>query len=95
MLCYSAFLTDICHGTEQGATVTYLLRSTSVFDNDAEMQRYIKEGKAQLVRGDGLNIEDVRNGWQKSLEAGNGKVDAVIFTIGMPIFSLSLSSIAR
>ena len=66
-----------------------------MFDNDAEMQRYIKEGKAQLVRGDGLNLEDVRNGWQKSLEAGNGKVDAVIFTIGMPIFSLSLSSIAR
>ncbi|EJF66355.1 hypothetical protein DICSQDRAFT_124332 [Dichomitus squalens LYAD-421 SS1] len=67
---------------KQGATITYLLRSPNTFDNDAEMQLYIQQGKAQLVRGDGLNLEDVRNGWQKALEAGNGKVDVVLFTIG-------------
>ena len=43
----------------QGATVTFLLRSPSVFDQDAEMQKYIKNGQARLVKGDTLKKDTV------------------------------------
>ena len=46
------------------------------------MQPFIKEGKAKLVHGDGLKAETIRNGWATALEAGNGKVDVVLFTLG-------------
>ncbi len=76
--------------SDQGATITYLLRSPNAFDNDAEMLHFIKEGKVNLVRGDGLDAESIRNGWAKALEVGNGKVDVVLFTLGTshasPIF---------
>ncbi|KAI0647629.1 hypothetical protein C8Q79DRAFT_907017 [Trametes meyenii] len=68
--------------TEQGATITFLLRRASVFDSDEKIQSYIKQGKARLVVGDALVLEDVRKGWQAALEAGNGSIDFVIFTIG-------------
>lgn len=72
----------MCHVTEQGTTITFLLRSTSVFDNDDQMQPFVRGGKAQLVRGDALNREDVSKAWQAAVEAGDGKVDLVLFTIG-------------
>ncbi|KAI0697307.1 hypothetical protein C8T65DRAFT_710411 [Cerioporus squamosus] len=75
---------------KQGATVTFLLRSTSVFDNDEQILPFIKNGKAQLVRGDALNRDDVRNAWQAAFQAGGEKVDVVLFTIGgKPSFSMS------
>lgn len=46
------------------------------------MLRFIQEGKAKLVRGDGLDAESIRNAWAKALEAGNGKIDLVLFTLG-------------
>ncbi|RPD58980.1 hypothetical protein L226DRAFT_510763 [Lentinus tigrinus ALCF2SS1-7] len=74
----------------QGATATFLLRSPSVFDNDEQMQPFIKDGKAHLVRGDALNQDDVRNAWQAATEAGGGKVDVVLFTVGgKPSFSIT------
>ena len=82
--CKCRVFVDMSYCTDQGATVTYLLRSLGAFDNDSEMLHYIKEGKAILVRGDGLNAESVRGGWEKALEVGNGKVDVVLFTLGTP-----------
>ncbi|KAI0697313.1 hypothetical protein C8T65DRAFT_582797 [Cerioporus squamosus] len=75
---------------KKGYTVTLLLRSTSVFDNDEQMQPFVRNGKAQLVRGDALNKDDVRKGWEAAIQAGGGKVDAVLFAIGgRPSFSMS------
>ncbi|KAI8982943.1 hypothetical protein BD414DRAFT_491666 [Trametes punicea] len=75
---------------EQGATVTFLLRRTSVFDDDEQMKPYLKTGKATLVAGDGLKIDNVQKGWEAALDAGNGSVDLVLFTIGgTPSFSLT------
>ncbi|CDO70327.1 hypothetical protein BN946_scf184843.g16 [Trametes cinnabarina] len=45
---------------EQGNTVTFLLRRTTVFDYDEQMQHYLKKGQATLVAGDGLNLADCR-----------------------------------
>ncbi|KAM5546199.1 hypothetical protein V8D89_000325 [Ganoderma adspersum] len=74
----------------QGATVTYLLCSPNVFDNDVEMLPFIKDGKAKLIPGDGLKAETIHNGWATTLEAGNGKVDIVLFTLsGLPTFSIT------
>ena len=67
---------------EQGATVTFLLRSTSVFDEDATIQGYIKQGRARLVHGDALKADTVTAAWDAALAAGNGTVDVVLFTLG-------------
>ncbi|TFK36425.1 hypothetical protein BDQ12DRAFT_686871 [Crucibulum laeve] len=71
-----------------GATVTFLLRSPSVFNKDETIQPYIKSGKARLVKGDALVIEDVRRSWE---EAGkDGKVDVLLFTVGgTPKFTIT------
>ena len=68
--------------TASGATVTFLLRTPSVFDNDNEIQGYVKGGKAHLVKGDALVQSDVKNAWDKA--ASNGRpVDLLLFTVGM------------
>jgi hypothetical protein len=66
-----------------GATVTFLLRSLSVFDNDEAIKPYVSSGKARLVQGDALVAEDVANAWAKAAEGehANG-VDFVLFSIG-------------
>ncbi|RDX54062.1 hypothetical protein OH76DRAFT_1398354 [Lentinus brumalis] len=75
---------------KQGATATFLLRLTSVFDTDEQMQPFVNDGKAQLVHGDALNRDDVRKAWQAAIEAGGGKVDVVLFTVGgTPSFSIT------
>ncbi|OCH92270.1 hypothetical protein OBBRIDRAFT_467342 [Obba rivulosa] len=66
---------------KKGATVTYLLRSTSVFDQDPEMQRYVASGKARLVKGDALSAPDVERGW-KEAQAVKESVDVVLFSVG-------------
>ncbi|CAA7270997.1 unnamed protein product [Cyclocybe aegerita] len=71
-----------------GATVTFLLRSPGVFDADETIQKYIKAGKAHLVKGDALVKEDVQRVWD---EAGkHGPVDVLLFTVGgTPKFSFT------
>jgi len=65
---------------DAGATVTFLLRSAATFDNDETIQAYVKSGKAQLIQGDGLVIEDVRKVW---VEASKERpVDVLLFTVG-------------
>ncbi|KAJ7053853.1 hypothetical protein C8F01DRAFT_503159 [Mycena amicta] len=70
---------------EKGATVTFLLRSSSVFDNDTTIQTFVKSGKARLVQGDAMKEEDTRRAWEAA-----GVVDTIVFTVGaIPTFSLT------
>jgi len=64
----------------KGANGTFLLRNPKVFDTDEEIQKYVKSGKAHLVKGDGLVLEDVRAAWTAA--ASHGPVDLVLFTLG-------------
>ena len=78
---------DICSifirtSLDAGATVTFLLRTPSVFDEDATIQKYIKSGKAQLLKGDALVESDVKRAWGEA--AKYQSVDLLIFTVGMP-----------
>ena len=68
-----------------------MLRSTSVFDQDVAMQKYIKNGQARLFKGDALKADTVKAGWEAAMEAGSGTVDLVLFTVGV----YSLTSHAR
>jgi len=68
--------------TASGATVTFLLRSPSVFDNDEVIQEHVKSGKARLVKGDALVKDDVKRAWDEGA-AGEGKpVDLLLCTVG-------------
>ncbi|KAF8163703.1 hypothetical protein B0H34DRAFT_651415 [Crassisporium funariophilum] len=70
-----------------GATVTFLLRSPTVFDDDEVIQGYIKSGTAHVLPGDALVKEDVQRAWD---EAGKtNPVDVLLFTVGgTPKFTL-------
>ncbi|KAJ7130180.1 hypothetical protein C8R44DRAFT_829667 [Mycena epipterygia] len=69
---------------EKGATVTFLLRSPAVFDEDALIQGYVKSGKARLLKGDATNEADTRRAWNEA-----GVVDAVFFSVGItPTFHI-------
>ncbi|KAG1812909.1 uncharacterized protein BJ212DRAFT_1368916 [Suillus subaureus] len=73
-----------------GATVTFLLRSPQVFDQDDTIQNYIKEGKARLIQGDALVKNDVRRAWPEARVDDTRPVDFLIFTVGgPPHFSLT------
>ncbi|KAJ7282917.1 hypothetical protein C8J57DRAFT_1463501 [Mycena rebaudengoi] len=65
---------------EKGATVTFLLRSPSIFDSDTTIQEYVRSGHAHLLKGDATREEDVQKAWSRAGEVG--AVDAVIFTVG-------------
>lgn len=68
---------------EKGATVTFLLRRPSAFDGNDTMQHYIREGKARLVQGDALKIDDVARGWAEAQAASaTGDIDLVLFSVG-------------
>lgn len=75
---------------DKGATVTFLLRNPSCFDADATIQKYVKSGKARLVKGDALIKEDVKKSWEEAAKGdGEAKVDALVFTVGgTPKFEL-------
>jgi NAD(P)-dependent dehydrogenase (short-subunit alcohol dehydrogenase family) len=68
------------HYTDGGARVTFLLRNPSNFDQDQAIQKYVKSGSALLVKGDALNEEDVRRGWEAA--SSQQAVDFLIFTVG-------------
>ena len=60
--------------------MTFFLRSPDAFGEDEEIAKYVKTGKAQLVKGDALVAEDVRQAWAKASE--EAPVDLVLFTVG-------------
>ncbi|KAJ6551339.1 hypothetical protein B0H19DRAFT_951128 [Mycena capillaripes] len=69
---------------DQGATVTFLLRNPSVFDEDTVIQKYVQSGKVRLVKGDASRDEDTRRAWEEA-----GVVDALIFSVGqIPKFDM-------
>lgn len=74
-----------------GATVTFLLRSPSVFNDDAAIQRYVSSGKARLVKGNALVREDVERAWTEAAKGDDDRpVDFLVFTVGgTPRFSIS------
>ncbi|KAL1685885.1 hypothetical protein GGG16DRAFT_65340 [Schizophyllum commune] len=75
---------------DAGATVTFLLRNTAVFNADLVIQRNIGAGKARLVQGDGLKQDDVAHAWAEA--AKDRQADTLLFTFvsssGTPKFSL-------
>ncbi|OJA19660.1 hypothetical protein AZE42_02817 [Rhizopogon vesiculosus] len=74
-----------------GATVTFLLRSPTVFDQDETIQSYVKRGKALLIQGDALVKDDVSRAWLKAGQGDDDRpVDFLLFTVGgLPHFSLT------
>jgi len=70
-----------------GSTVTFLLRSPSVFDKDEVIQGYVRSGSAHLLKGDALVRSDVQHAWDEAAKRGN--VDLLLFTVGgAPSFHL-------
>ncbi|KIK69674.1 hypothetical protein GYMLUDRAFT_34076 [Collybiopsis luxurians FD-317 M1] len=73
---------------DAGSTVTFMLRSPSVFDSDEIIQSHVRSGKAHLLKGDALVQFDVKRAWDAALS--HGAVDALLFTVGgTPSFKLS------
>lgn len=71
-----------------GHDCTLLLRRPDAMESDPAMSGYIRDGKAKLVRGDGLVKDDVQRAWDTA--KGDSKVDLVFFGIGGdPKFSLT------
>lgn len=61
--------------------MTFMLRKPSVFDQDVKMQKYIQEGRAKILKGDATIRTDIQ---KALLEARlDGKLDAVLFSVGM------------
>jgi hypothetical protein len=65
---------------DSGATVTFLLRNVSAFDNNATVQKYIATNKARLVKGDALVRSDVQRAWD--VATSESPVNVVLCTIG-------------
>lgn len=64
-----------------GNTVTFQLRNVSAFDEDVEIQPFVKSGQAKLVKGDALVQEDVRTAWTEA-NADGVPVDVVLLSVG-------------
>ncbi|CAL1705839.1 unnamed protein product [Somion occarium] len=67
----------------KGAHITFLLRNPTAFESDPAIQPYLSSsshGQAHIVKGDALNINDVKRGWEVAGE--NGDVDLILFTVG-------------
>jgi hypothetical protein len=65
---------------DAGATVTFLLRSPTIFDNDNAIQNHVRSGKAHLFKGDALVREDIQKLWAEASK--ETPVDLVLFTVG-------------
>jgi hypothetical protein len=65
---------------DAGSTVTFLMRSPSSFDDDQAVQKYVKSGKARLIKGDALVLADVQSVWAAA--STDQPVDVLIFTVG-------------
>ncbi|KAJ3565592.1 hypothetical protein NP233_g7535 [Leucocoprinus birnbaumii] len=76
---------------QSGATVTFLLRNPTIFDNDTAMQPFISSKSAHIVKGDALVKGDVARAWAEAMAKNDeGRVDYLLFTLGgIPKFSLS------
>ncbi|CAE6472770.1 unnamed protein product [Rhizoctonia solani] len=72
----------------RGHTCTLLLRNPDAMESDPTMADFVRGGQVKLVRGDGLDREDIQRAWDAT--KSNGDVDAVYFGIGgYPKFSIT------
>jgi len=71
--------------TDHGHSATLLLRNANTFDNDERMQPHVESGRAQLVLGDALVLDDVKRAWEKATDFGR-VVDYVVFSIGEGVY---------
>ena len=60
--------------------MTFLLRSPTTFDDDQTVQKYVKSGKARLIKGNALVPADVQAVWAAASK--DQPVDVLIFTVG-------------
>lgn len=60
--------------------MTFLLRGKHTFDNDTQMQKYIKNGQAKLSFGDAMSSADVKKALD--LAGENGPISFITFSIG-------------
>ncbi|KXN89299.1 hypothetical protein AN958_05803 [Leucoagaricus sp. SymC.cos] len=74
---------------QHGATVTFLLRNPTTFDNDTEIQKFVSSGHARLVKGDALVKDDVARVWAAAIDRNDQRrIDYLLFTLGgTPKFS--------
>lgn len=76
----------------QGHTCTLLLRRPEAMETDPAMTAYVKDGKANLVKGDALVQTDIQHAWDAA--KGDEEVDVVFYGIGgEPSFSLTKGAI--
>src|SRR5258706_9258793 len=64
----------------RGDTVTFLLRNSSILEEDSALKPYIQSGHAIFVQGDATSQEDVRKAW--GVASSKAPVDLILFTIG-------------
>ena len=58
------------------------MRKPEVFDNDVELQTYVKKGQAKIFKGDATVKEDIHKVFTEAQASGN-RVDAVLFSVGL------------
>lgn len=78
----------MCYFEDRGSTVTFLLRSPSTSETDTEVQKHIESGKARLVKGDAMKVEDVKSAWTEASK--DRAVDLLLFTVGFSEYSAIL-----
>lgn len=72
-----------------GATVTFLLRDPSIFDNNDTISPFLASGQARVIKGDALVKDDVARAWSEAAR-DRGQVDFLLFTLGgKPNFHLT------
>jgi hypothetical protein len=66
---------------ERGDTVSILLRSPSVLEQDNVLKKHFESGRLRLFKGDATNKEDVISAWKAAITAG-GIVNIILFAVG-------------
>lgn len=66
---------------ERGETVSILLRSPSVLEQDNVLKKYFESGRLHLFKGDATSKEDVVSAWKAAITA-SGIVNVVLFAVG-------------
>jgi len=59
-------------------------------NEDENIQRHVRSGKARLIRGDGLVLNDVQNVWNEA--SAERPVDVLLFTVGFSKFLLLIDT---
>lgn len=66
---------------ERGYTVTILLRSPLVLQQDPAFKQYLDKGTARLTKGDAMIEDEVVSAWKEAVN--HAPVDVVLFSLGL------------